>query len=131
MSIVIPAIIYTFINILIFIHVRSSSRRVKSIPLSLTANNTRTSQQLQPFANRDIHLLLYMMYTLTIFIMGWFPYYLSLILWITKIFVMQAVVYTFLTIWAEASLIILIVMLFIYNKKLRELLKQKFCRCCS
>lgn len=132
MSIIIPALVCMILNLHIFMHVRSSSRRVHPLSAISNINTTRNSQQphqqQQSLTRRDIRLLLYMTCTFAVFIIGWSPFYFFMLL--TRIFVMNVYIYIFLAIWAELSVFVLIVALYIYNKDLRDFLRQKSFPCC-
>ncbi|CAF1071050.1 unnamed protein product [Adineta steineri] len=119
--------LFIFVATMIFSFVRSSSKRV----------HVTTATTLVPVANlkrqqhRDIYLLKHMLFLLTVFIIGWAPYYTMIaidpsddvLLWISML----------LKILPVMSALINIVDLFIYNNDLRQYLKKQCLKylCCN
>ena len=110
---------------------RSSTRRVRprifinhieSIPIDMS-NNDNTNNKPR-VSHRDIRLLKYMIYMFLTFIIGWGPFYTLMIFGHSM--EIYTFAYEFLCIWAEISLVCLIVNMFIYNTELRKYLLMKF-----
>jgi len=117
MIVIIPAIICFINNMIIFNHVRLSTNRVQ--PASIAALNN----QYQHTHRRDLHLLRHMIIMLCIFVGGWSPIYLYIIIVFNINF--TSVIVSVLILLAEISLLFDIINLFLYNHELRRYLQDK------
>ncbi|CAF0937562.1 unnamed protein product [Rotaria sordida] len=117
---IIPSIIYFVTNILIYYHVRSSSRRIQP------QTNIHNIQQIK-ISHRDIYLLRHMILMFCIFVAGWAPIYILPI--INHFTYINLLAYGISTIWCELALLINILDLFLYNHKLRKYLKSICLEC--
>ena len=117
---VIPTLIFLVINLIIFIYVRSSTRRVRP-PLSVTENQPSNGSA-RKFSRRDLHLLRHMLVMITIFVGGWAPLY--TLLTTQSQFAIDPVLSASFTIWCELALLCDIVDLYLYNHELRNYLKK-------
>ncbi|UJR17386.1 hypothetical protein I4U23_004281 [Adineta vaga] len=118
-ALILPSIIMIFFNSMIFYSVHSSTRRVHTLTFSTSAissvNHGRT---------RDIYLVKHMLFMFVVFIAGWGPIYIYLMivgtqektLWITILLQILPVLSSFIN----------IVDLFIYNHDLRRYLTGRF-----
>ncbi|CAF1541032.1 unnamed protein product [Rotaria sp. Silwood1] len=117
---IIPSIIYFLTNILIYYHVRSSSRRIR--PQMIFHN----VQQIK-ISRRDVYLLRHIVLMFCIFVAGWAP---TCILPIMNYFIyINYLSYAISTIWCELALLINIIDLFLYNYKIRKYLRSICLRC--
>ncbi len=122
--VVIRLLIYLLVNIFIFIYVRSSFRSVHCRS-QITQTNIKEISQVK-ISRHDIHLLRYVIYTYCIFIGGWCPIFILIVMdFENKI---APMIYIILAVLAEASFISIIINLFRYNQKLRHYLKNKILR---
>ncbi len=111
--VILPLIIIVVLNAIIFLKVRSSSRRIHTTALASTAAADRRQQNV-----RDIHLLKHMLFMFVVFIMGWAPLYIYLLIvqnpnpyyWLYVVFQILAVF----------SVVIDILDLFLYNHDIRQ-----------
>ena len=127
MVIVVPLVVCLVSNIIIFIHVYSSSRRTQPMTRSTVA--TGDNDQQRPRINRrDIHLLRHMLMMLFSFIIGWSPIYLIALL--SNEISFSRLTYQLLALLSEISVCSDIVDLFLYNHELRRHLRQTILRCC-
>ena len=109
--IIIPSSFFLFINGKILIYAHSSRRRVT--PLN---NNENILSN-----NRDIRLAKRMLILLLIFLIGWCPVY--ILFTIENTYSVTVEILKFL---AQLSLLGEIINLFVFNRKLRIYLKEKF-----
>jgi hypothetical protein len=117
MFMVVPSVINIVLNILIFIHVRSSSRRIQPQTVTNTLSNGGNNQQAR-VSRRDISLLQQMIFMFLISIAGWTPFYVILI--ITSFIYLDPVVIRFAVLWAELCILSIIINLFQRNHEIRE-----------
>ena len=118
----IPSILFLILNILIFIYVRSSSRRVQS--------QIHSGENPQPKINRrDIVLLRHMILMFCIFIGGWAPVYISILL--SFYITIQLRVFYILSTWCELTILIAMIDLYSYNHELRNFLEDIRLRICG
>jgi hypothetical protein len=117
--VILPSILSTVFNTLIFIKVRSSTRRVHAAVTTMPVV-TNTKQQ----NARDVHLLKHMLFISFIFIIGWAPIYIISVmeLYINVPFWVDSL----LKIFPVLSSLITIMDLFLYNHDLRQYLKERF-----
>jgi hypothetical protein len=116
--VILPIIIIVVFNVIIFLKVRSSSRRIHTTALPSTAAIDRRQQNV-----RDIHLLKHMLFMFVVFIMGWVPLY-------TYILIVQNpnsyyLLYVAFQILPVFSVIIDILDLFLYNHDIRQYYKTR------
>ncbi len=117
--VILPSILNIIFNSLIYVSVRSSTRRVQA--LATTTNTTTT--KLNHKNARDIYLLKHMVFIFVVFIIGWTPICILPLLSLdakTNIQISQ-----FLRILPVISALIIVLDLFYYNHDLRQYLKEK------
>ena len=114
---IIPSLIYLITNIIIFKYACSSSNRVQK-PSTIPSNNLQ-----QHINRRDMHLLRHMIIMFCIFIGGWSPLYIYMI--IVDVIDPTLVVASLLILLTEMSLLVDIIDLFLYNHELRKYLRNK------
>jgi len=124
-TIVIPISVCLAMNIIIFKYVQSSTRRVQPVSRAIPTNHSNNQQ---PKLNRrDVHLLRHMIIMFLVFILGWCPIYITLVV------PNQASISMFtlriLSLLAELSLLCDIIDLFMYSHQLRQYL-QRLCLPC-
>ena len=124
--IVIPFTVFLVVNILIFINVRSSTRRIRPGPSTVTENNPVSNGQ-RKISGRDLHLLRHIVIMLSIFLGGWAPLYVLLAK--EDQFLINPILVSCLTIWCELALLCDIIDLYLYNHELRNYLKTFLLRC--
>ena len=125
--IVIPFTIFLIVNILIFINVHSSTRRLQPGVSTVTGSSPTTVAQ-RKISGRDLHLLRHMVIMLSIFLGGWAPLY--VLLSIQNQFLINPILTASFTIWCELALLCDIIDLYLYNHEVRNYLKTIFVRCC-
>ena len=123
--IVIPFTVFLIVNILIFISVRSSTRRIRPDPSTANENNLNSVSQ-RKISGRDLHLLRHMVIILSIFLGGWAPLYVLLAK--ENQFSINRILISALTIWCELALLCDIIDLYLYNHEVRNYLKTIFLR---
>jgi len=116
MAVFVPSVINSVLNILIFIHVRSSSRRVQDQSAASVTNGNNT--QHVKFNRRDLSLLRQMIFMFSIFIGGWSPVYLSGI--IGQFTSINSLVLPITAIFGEICIFSLIINLFVQNHELTQ-----------
>jgi hypothetical protein len=117
--VIVPSIMFFVINMLIYNHVRLSSRRVQLQTISGSV------QQRKIINHRDVALLRHMILMFCIFVGGWAPIYiLSIFFYYMPV---NAIVDLCVTIWCELALLFDIIDLFLYNHELRMYLKIFVC----
>ncbi|CAF4065174.1 unnamed protein product [Adineta steineri] len=125
MVVPVPALINTALNMGIFLYVRSSTRRIQ--PRTMTVFTTGSINRQPTISRRDIALMKQMIYMFTMFIGGWTPPYLLLVIDTFPVGTTFVVFYV-LVIWAELVLLGIIINLFKCNHDLREYLLNQFRR---
>ena len=107
----IPSILATIFNSLIYISVRSSTRRIRA-----------TTENVNQANSRDIYLLKHMLFIFVVFIVGWTPTYVDMIFnsSITDTRLSSLI----LEVIAIVSTIVIIFDLFFYNRDLRRYLTE-------
>ena len=78
MSVIVPSLINTIVNIRIFAYVRSSSRRVR--PQTVTVISNTINPQEPRISRREISLLRQMIFMFSMFVGGWTPIYLTVLI---------------------------------------------------
>ncbi|UJR21716.1 hypothetical protein I4U23_024793 [Adineta vaga] len=114
-SMIIPTIAISIINIVIFNHVRSSSRRVQpqgQFPV--------VPVQEQKISRRDIYLLRHLIFIFCIYIIGWTP--LCLIPLITYGRYIELSIYLIFSVLSELCLLCVVIDLFFYNHDMKKYL---------
>jgi hypothetical protein len=124
MAIFVPFLINIIINFRIFLYARSSARRVQ--PQAIRTVTTRNNNQ-QPIINRrEISLLKQMIFIFTVFIVGWCPVYLVVI--IISVIYIDPIIPGLAVLLGELSTLSVTIYLFIYNHELRQYLLNKIQR---
>ena len=119
--VIVPASIGGVTNTLIYLHVRSSSRRVQG-PVASSASNRNGVNR------RDIFLLKHMIILLGIFLVGWAPW---LIIEIVQYFTAVSNIPIYISnVIFQLALLADIVDLFLYNHEVRRYLTELCLRCC-
>ena len=119
--VILPASIGGVTNTLIYLHVRSSSRRVQG-PVAFTASHRSGVNR------RDIFLLKHMIILLGVFLVGWVPW---LIIEIVECFSDVSDLATYIScISFQLALLVDIVDLFLYNHEVRRYLIGLCLSCC-
>ena len=125
--IIFPFTIFLIVNVLIFMNVHSSTRRLQPGPWTVTENNPNSVKQ-KKLSGRDLHLLRHMVIMLTIFLGGWAPLY--VLLTVENMFTANPVLVACFTIWCQLALLCDIIDLYLYNHEVRNYLKALVSRCC-
>jgi hypothetical protein len=129
--VVLPSILTIVFNSMIFFFVRSSTRRVHAIATA-TATSTATATAFS-VANknlqhaRDMYLVKHMVFIFIVFLIGWTPLY-----FVSAIYFSGGVptwVYYLLEMLPVLSTLINILDLFMYNRDLRQYLKERIFKC--
>ena len=119
--VIVPASISGVTNTLIYLHVRSSSRRVQGPVASSVSNRNAVNR-------RDIFLLKHMIILLGIFLVGWAPW---LIIEIVQYFTAVSNIPIYISnVIFQLALLADIVDLFLYNHEVRRYLTELCLRCC-
>ena len=123
-AVVISSLICLIVNICIFKFCRSLSRRTQPIgTIVLAGINANIKLKI---SSRDIRLLKYMIYMFVTFVIGWGPIYTLMIY--SHSMLISRFVDGLLCIWAQISLLCLIINMFMYNNSLRTYLLNKMFR---
>jgi hypothetical protein len=121
MTVIVPSIINTFVNVLIFGHVRSSSRRIRPQAV-LSVTNVINTQEPR-ISRREISLLRQMIFMFSMFVGGWTPVYLTVLIFYFIPFNLMAFQLT--TLFAELCVLCITMNLFVCNHELREYSRNK------
>ena len=122
LAVVVPSLINTVLNLLIFARVLASSRRVQPSVHNPTANN-----QHGIISRREMAVLRQMIFTFFIGIVGWAPIFIVIII---NYFIPTDVIAILITsIISQLCILWIITSLFIYNHDLREYLSNKVRLC--
>jgi len=111
-----PAIVFAITNSIIFKSTRLSTRRVH-------ATNGEGAQA-SALSHRDARLLKHMIFLFTVFICGWTPIYIMMIIDWNGVAISPIVMQVFLAV-PGASLLVDVTDLFLYNHELRRYLTNK------
>jgi hypothetical protein len=111
----IPSIMCFIINMLIYQHVRSSSRRIQPQTILNDIQQSKISR-------RDIFLIRHMILMFCIFVRGWAPVYIIPI--ISDYIPVKKTISEIFTVWCELALLLDMIDLFLYNHELRNYLKD-------
>jgi hypothetical protein len=122
MAVFVPSLIITILNVLIFSYVRSFSRRVQIQAVNIPATVINNTQQ--PIITRqEILLLRQMIFTFFIFIIGWTPVYLTLI--ISHFIYIDPNITSITAIISQLCILSIIINLFINNYELKQYLRNR------
>ena len=127
--VLIPPSIILFINFLIFLFARSSTKRIQPQPFSVVTITQSVVNQVQrsKMSRRDISLLKQMAYMFFIFVGGWGPVYISLN-WEFINTTVPLLMPIFVVLAAFSSFII-ITNLFVNDYEIRQWFREQFRRC--
>jgi hypothetical protein len=79
MAVFVSSLIITILNVIIVDYVRSSTARVQLLAFNITTNATNNIPQAM-ISCRDLFVLRQMIFTFLIYMIGWTPVYLTLII---------------------------------------------------
>lgn len=131
MAVVLPLLINIILNSLIFVHVRSSTRRVQPQIRSAWTNRVTAQQEerqhIPKLTRREISLLRQMIFMFMMFIGGWSPVF------IVNIFLQLKKIHTIITaltiLFSELCVFGITTNLFIHNYQLKDFLLNKIQFC--
>jgi hypothetical protein len=112
------------VNAFIFSHVRSSSRRVNPQIISAITNTVNAVQQ--KISRREISLLQQMIFMFSMFVIGWSPSYITIIL--SYFISLDPMTLRLAVLFSELCLLGIIMNLFIHNHELRQYLMNNIRR---
>ncbi|CAF1185142.1 unnamed protein product [Adineta steineri] len=119
--IILPTILNIIFNSLIFILVRSSTRRVRTLAI------TKTSVVNSNYSARDIHLLKHILFISVVFLLGYVPIYTIRMLHLdAEVIFWASQLIQFLPVLSGLTII---VDLFWYNRDLTQYIKDSIFRC--
>ena len=118
----VPSLINIILNIVIFTYVRSCSRRVQPQIVS-TLTNTNNHQE-PKVSRRDISLFRQIIFMFSVFIGGWSPLHLVLI--ITQFIYVDPLIFRLVVVFGELSILCIIINLLKYNRELKQYFVNKF-----
>ncbi len=121
MAAIVPSLINTIVNVLIFSHVRSSSRRVQ--PQTVTSVTNVINTQEPRISRREISLLRQMIFMFSMFVGGWTPVYLTVL--ILHFMPFNFMAFHLTAILGELCTLCIIMNLFLCNHELREYFRNK------
>jgi hypothetical protein len=124
-SVWVPLSINILLSVLIFIHVRNSTRRVQPQTISTIENGNNNQQP--KISRREMLLLRQMIFMFSMFIGGWTPVYLILI--ITQYIYLDPLIFRYSVVFGELAVLAIIINLFLYNHELKEYLITKVRQC--
>ena len=119
MIVIVPSCLNGLLNALIFLRVRSSTRRVHAVTMPWPTT-------LNPVLHhtRDARLLKHMLFNFTIFILGWTPIYVLAVFDTAQ--TVSPMIYELLRSLPILSSLVNVLDLFWYNHDIRKYLKQRF-----
>jgi len=123
--IVVPVSVCVVINIIIFKYVQSLSLRIQPASQRTIANHNH--DQKPTLSRRDVHLLRHMIIMFFVFIVGWVPIYIALVIQIQT--PVSTLILRILSLLAEISLLCDMIDLFLYSHELRRYLQRRFLPC--
>ncbi|UJR29927.1 hypothetical protein I4U23_017474 [Adineta vaga] len=126
MVIVIPLIFQIIFNLITFITVRSSTRRIHDTTTITGMSESNTSRQQY---TRDMRLLKHILFMFVVFIFGWAPYYIIIALPDDIFARIPSWIIISLQIPPVISSVIQAVDLFIYSREIRQYLKKQLYHC--
>ncbi|CAF3537375.1 unnamed protein product [Adineta steineri] len=118
MFLFIPCFINLVLNIRIFVYVRTSSRRIQ--PQSVNTGTGNVNNQQEKVSRRDIKLLQQMILMFLIFLGGWTPFYVIMI--VTSFISLDPNFVRVAIVWAQLFILIDVMNLFKRNHEIREYL---------
>ena len=119
MAVIVPPIVNTALNLRIYFFVRSSARRLQPQIASVIVSDSNGQQQ--PRLNqRDISMIHQIIFMFVIFVVGWLPIYLSII--ISEFIYVDWFVTSVTAVFSELCTLIIITHLFIHNHEIRQYL---------
>ena len=121
--VIIPFILMITFNVLIYARVRSSSRRVEADVTAVTSSISPNRQR----HGRDIHLLKHMIFNFIVHLLGWGPFYFVALS--DPDYNLPGWIYLAMQLSSMLSGVIQIIDLFVYNRELRQYLKERLSRC--
>ncbi|UJR14441.1 hypothetical protein I4U23_001438 [Adineta vaga] len=122
---VLPSILNLILNTLIFLHVRSSTRRVHPQMLSTTTSGAINPQIV--INRRDIALLRQMIFMFSMFVGGWTPAFIISIFY--EAMDMDFKFVQICLIFSQICVLGIVINLFMYNRELRQYLSDKIRNC--
>ena len=123
-----PVLVCAVIHTIIFRTIRASFRRIQ--PNSERTTTTRLTNERSKMTRRDVHLLRHMIIMLAVFVGGWGPVYITLVL-MSYLPIDPRLLKSF-ALLADISLIFDIIDLFFYSQKMRRYLQRMILlRCCA
>ncbi|CAF1210294.1 unnamed protein product [Adineta ricciae] len=124
--VVLPTIISIVFNLIIFITVRSSARRIHETTTITVLSETNTSRQQHA---REMRLLKHILFMFAVFVLGWAPLFVVLALPSAIYHTIPGWIITSSQIPSAISAVIQVVDLFIYNREIRQYLKERIHHC--
>ncbi|CAF1649633.1 unnamed protein product, partial [Adineta ricciae] len=124
--VVIPMVFILIFNSIIFVFVRSSTRRIRQAKIATTIPGSATLSQQH---TRDVHLLKHILFLFVVFILGWGPLYIIVILPDYILAALPSWLPLPLQVPPAISCMVQIADLFIYNREIRQYLKQQIYHC--
>lgn len=117
-AVLLPTLLNSVLNVCIFIHVRKSSHRIRPQTITVVTNGIHNQQM--RISRRDIALWKGMIFTFTIFIIGWTPaFIMNMIRMIQPVDFMTSIVLVYLS---EICLLSLIINLLKCDYEIRRVL---------
>jgi hypothetical protein len=120
---VVPSLLNTVFNVLIFKHARDSTRRVQPKPNSRISNASNNQQR--RISRREISLLKQMILMFCIFIAGWTPVYGILLSGAN----FNAIAFRCFVIVCEMAMLAITINFFICNHEIKEYFINKIRQC--
>ena len=120
-GVVVPLSINITLNVLILVHVRSSTRRVQTRSTD-TSSRINNNQQVK-ITRRDISLMKHMIFMFSMFIIGWTP--VLIIYLINIIFGVLNVTIHIAVICSQVCMGGIVVNLFAYNHEMKQYLSNR------
>jgi hypothetical protein len=124
MAVFVPLLVNTVFNVLIFKHVRASTRRVQ--PQMISMNTRINNNQHTKINRRDISLLKQMIFMFCTFIGGWTPAYSILI--INDVITLNIMIFRYSVIVCELAMLTIAINLLLCNREIKHFLINKIRR---
>jgi hypothetical protein len=118
MAVVLSLLVNTVLNVLIFKHVRASTRRVQ--PQTIGTNSNNNNIQHARISRRDISLLKQMIFMFCTFIGGWTPVYAILV--INIIITLNPLIFRYSATVCEMAMLAIAINLFKCNHEIKDFL---------
>lgn len=122
-----PCTISVLIHFLIFKHVHASSRRVQAQDRPRANSEESSSLSLGIISRRDLQLLRHFIIMFCIFIGTWSPIYIYSVVEPTA--PRTSLILSLLILLAECGILIDMINLYIYNRELRQYLRDRIQKC--